>query len=593
VEKTSLDMRCLLRAFAFYLPLCISAAIAHLYAQSGAVRDADRTDRVRGVVVNSVTREPLSRALVSSPDNAFATMTDDRGRFEFIFPHAAIETSTTSPDPSQQQPQYSIPNHNRNRPTTLIVRKVGFFSPPEGVDISQIDPAQPDVRIELVPEARIAGSVIIPGLDGSDKLQLQLYRREITDGEEKWQPAGDAATRADGEFRFAELFPGYYKLLTQELPDRDPLTSDPRGQAFGYPPLYYPNASDFVSAAVIRLKAGEIFQPTMSPVKTEYYPVSIGFTNSPATSNIGIQVWPQAHAGPGYALGYNRRDGLIQGALPNGTYTVRVTEYAPGVMTGTVNITVRGAPVSGPPVTLLPGSAITVNVQEEFQHAQAVQEPGNGVNITYSSNAPSAGKRPNYLQVFLQPEEQFESNSAASLRQPTGPDDESLVIENVQPGRYRVIATPSIGYVSSITFGRLDLLRHSLVVGTGAAVPTVEITMRDDGAEIDGTVDFRDATQSGAGGLLRPGRLPGVAYFKSTEASYDRPKTVWINPDGTFTLQQLPPGTYRAFAVNRPSAEWEFPSEELLSQYGSKIQVVRAIAEQKQQVRLPLITVTE
>jgi hypothetical protein len=586
-------MRCLLRAFAFYLPLCTSAGVAHLSAQSSAVRDGDRTDRVRGVVANSVTREPLSRALVSSPDNAFATMTDDRGRFEFTFPHATIETSTTSSDPSQQQPRYSIPNHNHNRPTTLIVRKVGFFSPPEAVDISQIDPAQPDVRIALVPEARIVGRVIIPGLDGSDKMQLQLYRREIRDGQEQWEPAGNAATRADGEFRFAELFPGYYKLLTLELPDRDPLTFDPRGQAFGYPPLYYPNTSDFAGAAIIRLTAGETFQPTMSPAKTEYYPVSIGFTNSPATSNIGIQVWPQGQSGPGYALGYNTRDGLIQGALPNGTYTVRVTEYAPGVMTGTVNITVRGVPVSGPPVTLLPGSAITVNVQQEFQHAQPVQVPENGVKNTYSPSAPPTGKRPNYLQVFLQPEEQFESNSAASLRQPTGPDDESLVIENVQPGRYRVIATPSIGYVSSITSGGLDLLRHSLVVGAGTAMPPIEITMRDDGAEIDGTVDFTDATQSGSGGFPRPGRSPGVAYFKSTDASYERPKTAWIYPDGTFTLQQLPPGTYRVFAVNRPSPEWEFPTEELLSQQDSKIPVVRLVAEQKQQVRLPLITVTE
>jgi len=33
-----------------------------------------------------------------------------------------------------------------------------------------------------------------------------------------------------------ELSAGSYKLLTHELLDRDPLTFNPRGQLFGYPP---------------------------------------------------------------------------------------------------------------------------------------------------------------------------------------------------------------------------------------------------------------------------------------------------------------------------------------------------------------------
>ena len=54
----------------------------------------DATDRIRGVVINSVTHEPISRALVLSPDNSFATMTDDRGRFEFTFTPAQPEQTT-------------------------------------------------------------------------------------------------------------------------------------------------------------------------------------------------------------------------------------------------------------------------------------------------------------------------------------------------------------------------------------------------------------------------------------------------------------------------------------------------------------------
>jgi hypothetical protein len=48
----------------------------------------DKRERLRGIVVNSVTHEPVGRALVHSRDNRFATMTDGEGRFEFTFAKA-------------------------------------------------------------------------------------------------------------------------------------------------------------------------------------------------------------------------------------------------------------------------------------------------------------------------------------------------------------------------------------------------------------------------------------------------------------------------------------------------------------------------
>src|SRR5207245_1794673 len=49
------------------------------------------SDTIHGIVVNSVTHEPLGRALVYSPDNRFATMTDGEGHFEFTFALAETE----------------------------------------------------------------------------------------------------------------------------------------------------------------------------------------------------------------------------------------------------------------------------------------------------------------------------------------------------------------------------------------------------------------------------------------------------------------------------------------------------------------------
>jgi hypothetical protein len=73
-----------LRQAAILALALVSGSFATLLAQNSATTGlsaSDPTAHVRGVVVNSVTREPISRAVVFSGDNAFATMTDDRGRF--------------------------------------------------------------------------------------------------------------------------------------------------------------------------------------------------------------------------------------------------------------------------------------------------------------------------------------------------------------------------------------------------------------------------------------------------------------------------------------------------------------------------------
>lgn len=590
-RNAAISRRCSLKAIALAITL-FSSTPSPLAAQGAS--HADTTDRIRGVVINSVTHEPISRALVLSPDNSFATMTDDRGRFEFIFapaePEQAAVTAFVTSGPRQIQ---SFQNPTTNRPSALMARKVGFLSLDIPLDISDVKSPDQVLTISLAPEARIVGHVILAGSDGSDKMQVALYRRNVREGQEHWDLVTNAVTRADGEFRLAELPAGSYKLLTLEQLDRDPLTFDPRGQLFGYPPLYYPSASDFDSAAIIRLAPGEPFQPTMSPTKRPYYPVNLGLTTPLVTPQIQINVWPQAHPGPGYSLGYNRRDGAIEGSLPGGTYTLQATNYGPNPMAGQTNFTVGGAPVSGPLVTLLPGSSISVNVREEFQHTQTNASPEFSSYIGKTSIVVPNGRRPNYLQVTLLPDEQFGLANPAYLRPPSGPDDESLVIENVLPGRYRISVTTSIGYASSITSGSTDLLHQPLVVGTGASVPPLEITMRDNGAEVDGTIDSTNATPDRSAANNRFTQSAGFVCLAPMDTMDGRCKITWINPDGTFTFQQLAPGTYRALAMDRthPQVEWLDP--EFLTQHESKIQVIRVAQEQKERVRLPLITASE
>jgi hypothetical protein len=578
-----------LPALALGSALLVCGGFAPLFGQ-GNTATADQADVLRGTVMNGLTREPIGRALVVSPDNRFATMTDDRGRFEFRIPpvdsgHAdqasgapgAIEAGTRQPQP--------VAN---NRPNFLTARKNGFLFDNSGMQGVSITPEQSDVTIALVPEARIVGHVILAGSEEANGMRVQLYRRQVLEGSAHWVPTGNAEVRSDGEFRFADLSAGSYKVFTEESLDRDPVTSNRRAQVFGYPPVYYPAAADFVGAAVIQLAAGETFQASLSPVKREYYPVKIGVTNGAVGVQLEVEVWRQGHEGPGYSLGYNFRDGTIGGSLPNGNYTVQVVSRGTSSSMGIANISVNGGPLSGAMMTLVPSVAIILHVTEQFQHPVNKGTAG----FTIDSRSFTANeRRPNYLHATLVPVEEFGLKPTYSLRPPTGPEDESLVFENVPPGRYRVHVESGIGYVAAIDCGGADLQRVPLDVGFGASPPPIEITVRDDGGEVRGSIDGL-SNSTNRGGVIPGTQLAGIVYFvPMTDGG--QMKQAWFQRDGSFQVQQVSPGTYRVLAFEQQQPELEFANQELMSRFDSKAQLISIVAGQSENLRVSLITANE
>ena len=52
--------------------------------------------------------------------------------------------------------------------------------------------------------------------------------------------------------------------------------------------------------------------------------------------------------------------------LPDGTYSVQAVSFGTNGATGLLNLTVKGAAVQEPTMTLLPNGSISVNVKEQF-----------------------------------------------------------------------------------------------------------------------------------------------------------------------------------------------------------------------------------
>jgi len=319
--------------------LCCCCGSDLLSAKSNPAPEGE-TDTIRGTVLNSVTHQPVGRALVYSPDNRFATLTDSAGHFEFKVPSREPERRSERPE-LFSGPTTTSPVEQIIAPIFLMARKPGFLSNQnsyQNTPPALVSPSQKEVTIYLAPAALIAGRVAVADSDNQERVQVEIYRRQIQNGRARWTSAGTFTTFSNGEFRFPELTPGTYKLFTHELMDRDPLTFNPRGQLYGYPPVYFPGANNFDAGSTIQLSAGTNFEADLTPARREYYPVEVGIANAPEGAPVGVEVFAGGRGGPGYALGYNPQTQKIQGMLPDGTYTVSVSSFGPSSATGATKV---------------------------------------------------------------------------------------------------------------------------------------------------------------------------------------------------------------------------------------------------------------
>jgi hypothetical protein len=571
-QRPGLTLRSI--ASASFLTAALFAGFSRAQNTQAVGGQADSPTSVHGKVLNRVTNAPISRALVFSPDQRYAALTDDRGRFEFKFPPPV-------PEPKEEQtgtPDVTVYRARRMRmiqnarPNFFYARKPGFLQNNSNPSDGLAGTNQSELVIYLDPESLIVGSVNLPGSEGDMRIRVELFSRQIRDGEAHWEQVKTFTTWADGEFRFSELPAGTYKVGTNELLDRNPTFYAPGGQLFGFAPIFYPGVSDFGSATAIPIAAGAAVQVNLSPTRREYYPVKIPVLNAGDGRSMNVTVYPLGHPGPGYSLGYNAAEQVIQGTLPDGNYTIEVKTQGPAGSTGLLNFSVQGGPREGPAITLIPNASLSVEVKEEFKAGQSVfgEAPGATDDGTWNM----ARQRQANVQVMLTSVEEFGPGETALSEPAQGTQEHALMIPSVRPGRYRVHVQSGAGYAASIVSGGTNLLRQPLVVGAGGSSQPIEITLRDDGAEVDGKVE--EATGS-------------HIYFVPLDESSGEFREGETGPDGSFGQSQLPPGTYRVLAFDHQQNGLAYNDAETMRKLESKGQVIHLEAGQKAHLSLKLI----
>ncbi len=215
-----------MKSAAILTALTLVAGIA--LAQTPAAKPGS----IEGVVTNSVTNEPVKKAVVTLDDpKSHATRTastDAEGHFQFdgVNPGAYSLAADRDGFQSSSQARRQIP------PVTVAEEQ-------------QVK----DVALQLVPLATLSGHVLDDDGDPVVRAQVTVLNYVYNQGPKQFNQTAFAQSNDLGEFEALNLPPGRYYIRVMTLPNGNipPHTRWTHTEE-AYPVVFYPNASEAAQA---------------------------------------------------------------------------------------------------------------------------------------------------------------------------------------------------------------------------------------------------------------------------------------------------------------------------------------------------------
>jgi hypothetical protein len=259
--------------------------------------------------------------------------------------------------------------------------------------------------------------------------------------------------------------------------------------------------------------------------------------------------------------------------LPAGTYTIHVVRAGPEAneCAATVKRLNLTHDVSGLQLALAPCATITVNV-----HVERTKQETNKTASKTDGDGVSSLDLKYLVQASLRSDDERGMAPTYHAR-PEKDEADTAIVHGVEPGRY-ILEVPLIRrvYVESMQSGMTDLLREDLVVAPGAAVPPVEVRLRDDGATLDGTVKL-DPDVKAAAVIAIPEETPRRARNASVVS-------------GQFQFPPLAPGRYELFAVDHLD-DFAYSEQDVIEKYLAHAKEVTLRPNERTTVELEFVKV--
>jgi hypothetical protein len=160
------------------------------------------------------------------------------------------------------------------------------------------------------------------------------------------------------------------------------------------------------------------------------------------------------------------------------------------------------------------------------------------------------------------------------------PGSPRFELQNIPPGVYGVEINPNgMLYVQSATSGPTNLLESDLSVPPGGSPQPIEITLRDDGTSLTGSVSLDS----------RPVSATVLAF---SEHSAIPPIIQPTDSNGMFQLPFLAPGEYKILAVDRVE-QLEYRNPEVMRKYLVRASEITLFPGRSAKIELQLVKVEE
>ncbi len=447
---------------------------------------------LRGTVVNAVTQEAVADALVDIVTEK--QRTNQKGRFEFR--------------------HQCGPFH----PISIYAGKPGFLGSLYIVEAaSEIE----EVKLSLIPEAKLTGHVVTPAGEPIGGMRITLYQHMLRDGRANWGIAKTVNTNSAGAYEIGGLSSGPYVLSTNVRGSRQHFR-------LAYSGTFFPGTPKFAGAAIIKLTAGQNEVADFKLDEKPMYPVSPVLETDAA--KLGVVVY-RLHNGYGSPF-LDMREFEVPGpcsgrfCLPDGFYRLTVDSYdsvawdkaraldprkQPDQLFGYSNFTVSRGLVADLNIHLLHESETPLTPVHIERQSTGLNVPQPGKPLTHAVCCKGCDLAANAIGLFSA--DDFSADRGVAFRAADG----TFAVQRLPPGRYWLHAVPICGYVARATSGGADLSSSPFVVGPEEHTLPIEITLRDGDATIRVERSWPKPMPR-VGGKMESMSVYAVPQCKTTEA---------------------------------------------------------------------------
>ena len=451
---------------------------------------------IEGTVTNSVTGAPVPRARVTvHGETRYQTTSAADGRFSI----AGVAAGNY----------------------TAWAERVGFSSPMSFRSRVQLtlkaDDSKSGLEIKLAPTGAIAGRVIDSDgepVQGASVSALGPYTNE------------NATTDEKGQFRIGGLTPAKYRVKASSPGDmmggRPEIRTDGTAEVHNAS-SYYPGVLIEKEAGLVQVHSGgESAGVDIKLVRVPFVRVSGKVSGLPqGAENLSVMIW-QGDSGTGRPL---KKDGTFElWRLDPGKYYLSADWQTPNgeqAQTAPIEIEVAGSNIGNLELRFVPPSNISGRLEfEDEKVKEAIQKllPGQLIQLNATGDQPMNGPNPGVVSA----------NGADSV----------FRLEKVSAGKYRVSLPTDQAYVKSMRLGSVSIDGAVLDLSNGSNGADLTLTVSATMGSISGSVQ----DESG-----KP--VEAMVNLLIDGGDFGFQRQVPSKRDGSYTINNLPPGTYKLVAI--------------------------------------------